>query len=767
MKTVNHSAVKVDGQRLVLGKPAYTADLADEHGLVVKVLRSPHAHAEIRAVDVRKARELPGVACVLTHEDLPRNPITRAGQTYPEPSPYDTFVLDRVVRYVGDAVAIVAAATVRAAEEALTLIEVDYGILEPVLEYEQALDHTVCIHREPEAHSKVEFGYKPDRNLVCHMEEQTGDVDKELLDCPVIHQGVYRTQGQAHGMMEPFAASASLDLQGRLVVVSSTQIPFHVRRTLGTAFGLPLSRIRVIKPRIGGGFGGKQTVAGEIYVAAVTLATGKPCKMIYTRRETFESTTCRHPMRMDITLGADEEGHIKAIDVDVLGNTGAYGEHAATVLLAGCFKGMPLYSRCAIRYRGAMVYTNQRPSGALRGYGVTQICFALESAMDELAARLEMDPVELRRINMIRKGDNYNPVGPPDQSKELLSCQLPACLELGAKAIGWDERTGRDPGAGTKVRGKGMALSMQGSGLPGIDLASATIKLNDDGFFNLMVGATDLGTGSDTILSQIAAEELGVALEQVVPYSSDTDLTPFDSGAYASSTTYLSGNAVRRAAARMKDMIEEEAAKLFMVEREQVVFDSAFVTSRIDGQTMDLKKLAQERLYMVEQKQLAVTESFVGKHSPPPFVAGFAEVEVDTQTGKIDLIHYAAAVDCGVPVNPNLCRIQVEGGSVQGIGMALFEQALFDTAGRLRNNSFLNYKIPCRTDLGKISVAFAQGNEPTGPFGAKSLGEVVINPPAPAILNAIFDATGIRFRSLPVTPEDMLMALLKQEQASL
>ena len=760
--SVGISGRKKDGLALATGKPAYTADLAPGDALVVKVLRSPHAHARILSIDASEALKVPGVECILTHQDLPDTRITRAGQSWPEPSPRDKRVLEDRVRYVGDDVAIVGARSQQAAQDALDRIQVEYEELEAVTDFEKALDNPVLVHPEADVSTLVETGFDAGRNLVAEVDEGYGDVGKELASSAVILDETYYTPAQAHAMMEPYASSARLDLQGRLEITSSTQIPFHVRRSLGEAFGLPLSRIRVIKPRVGGGFGGKQTMAGELYVAAVTLATGKPSAMVFTRKETFTSTTCRHPMRIRVRLGAGPGGDLRAVDLEVLSDTGAYGEHAPTVLLAGGFKGLPIYSKArAMGYRGQAVYTNLRPSGAMRGYGVTQICFALESAMDELAGRLGMDPLELRRKNMIATGDNYNPLGSPEQARALRSCALPWCLEEGIRLSGWDQ--GQKTESGGKLVGLGMALSMQGSGLSGLDMGSARIKLNDSGFFNLLVGATDIGTGSDTILSQMAAEVLEVPLEQVIPYSSDTDLTPFDSGAYASSTTYVSGTAVVRAASSLKEQILAAGAEILGLPEHEAFYRDGAVRSRDGEQVLPLAKLAEMLTYRRDLRQLEGSGSFTGEESPPPFVAAFARVEVDPETGKTDLTDYLLLLDCGVLINPALARIQAEGGSVQGIGLGLFEQAKTDERGRLMTDSFLSYKIPCRSDLPVIRTVFADSMEPSGPFGAKSIGEVVINPAAPAIANAVAAATGIRFRDLPITPEKVLMALLKKE----
>jgi putative selenate reductase molybdopterin-binding subunit len=765
MNEVNRPVPKLDGKGLVMGRPAYTDDLAPENALIVKVLRSPHPFAKIKRIEAKRALRIPGVACVLTYKDLPRNVITRAGQGYPEPSPYDKFVLDDVVRYCGDEVALIAAVSEAVAEEALDLIEVEYELLEPVLDFEAAEGHRSVLHPEPEAHSKFEIGMDAGRNIAAAYCMKIGDVDAVLKDCPVVIRDRYYTQAQAHVMLEPHIAASYFDMHGRLTVISSTQTPFHLRRVIGQAFNIPRKDVRVIKPRIGGGFGGKQMTHCEPLVAAVTLKTGRPAKLVYSRREVFEGTFSRHPMRIDVALGATRDGMIKAIDFAVLSDTGAYGEHALTVLMGAGSKPLPIYNKAeAVRFDGKVVYTNHVPAGAYRGYGAVQGLFALESAVDQLAEALQMDPIELRRKNMIGEGET-SPIfkimgeGGEGVAMTMDSCQLDYCVRRGMELIGWDRKFPKQTLPSAKVRGVGMALAMQGSGIANIDMASAVIKLNDDGFFNLTVGATDIGTGSDTVLAQIAAEALLVRTDQIIVYSSDTDLTPFDKGAYASSTTYVSGNAVKQAAENMRKLIESEGARKLRVAEGEVEYDGTVIRRKDGKGSISLADLATGLFYHANQRQLVASDSYVGQKSPPPYMAGFAEVEVDLETGRIDLLEYAAVVDCGTTINPNLARIQVEGGLVQGIGMAMYEEVRYAGQGKLLTNNLLFYNIPNRKDINKVTVEFAESYEPSGPYGAKSVGEIGIDTPPAAIANAVYNATGIRIKDLPITPEKVLMAL--------
>ncbi|KLO24557.1 MULTISPECIES: xanthine dehydrogenase family protein molybdopterin-binding subunit [unclassified Marinitoga] len=762
MKEVKSSIKKVDGIGLVSGKPVYTDDLAPKNALIVKVLRSPHAFARIKNIDTKEAESLDGVECILTYKDVPKNRFTRAGQGYPEPSPYDKYIFDEYVRYVGDEVAAVAAKDEYTAEKALKLIKVEYEVLEPVLDFEKSKGSKSIIHPEKDFQSEGFISSDPKNNIAATYEMSIGNIEEEIKKSEVVIKERFYTQAQAHVMMEPHSAFSYIDMQGRLVVVSSTQVPFHVRRILSRALDIPIKNIRVIKPRVGGGFGGKQGIHGEPYVALITLKTGKPAKIYYTRKEVFESTYTRHTMRFDITIGADKNGKINVIDVKGLSDTGAYGEHALTTFMVAGSKVLPMYNKVkAVRFGGDVVYTNHPSAGAFRGYGAIQANFAIESAMDILAHKLNMDPVKLREINMIREKETspiFKIMGEGREGVEMIvnSCKLDECIEKGVKKIDWENKF-RSKKEGKKVKGVGMAIAMQGSGIAKIDMASATLKLNDDGSFNLLIGATDIGTGSDTILSQIAAEVLNVPTDDIIPYSSDTDITPFDTGAYASSTTYVSGNAVRIAAEKMKKEIIKAGAEYFEISEEKVSFNGKEI---IAGENkITLKKLAEILYYNENQKQLSVTGSYVGEESPPPFMAGFAEVEVDTETGKIDLLNYVAVVDCGTPINPNLAKVQVEGGLAQGIGMAIYEEVIYDKNGRLLTNNLMNYKIPSRVDINKLDVELVESYEPSGPFGAKSVGEIGIDTPPAAIANAIFNAIGVRIKDLPITPEKVLKAL--------
>jgi CO/xanthine dehydrogenase Mo-binding subunit len=746
MKFVNKEMKKVDGIGLITGKPFYTEDLvANQEYLVIKLLRSPHAYARIKNINTTIAEKVPGVEAIYTYRDVPQTMFTLAGQSYPEPSPYDRKILDEYVRYVGDPVAIVAAVDEQTAEKAMKLIKVDYEVLEAVVDYEKALDSHILVHKD-RAHTNYDtIGYDNTRNLASSYLQEKGDVEKGFAESEVILENTYYTQPQIHAMMETYRAASYFDVYGRLTVISSTQIPFHVRRHLARALEYPSSKIRVVKPKLGGGFGGKQTSVCEIYTAFVTLKTGKPSKIIYTRKETQAYSNTRHGMRLTVKIGSDREGNIKAIDINVLSNTGAYGEHAPTVTSLVVYKTFPLYAKVPMRCKANIVYSNTMVGGAFRGYGATQGTFAVESAVNELAHRLGMDPTEVRMKNLV------------DQS-ETVSGDIKKCIEIGKEAFDWKNREVVDMGNG-KVRASGMAVTMQGSGIAGVDTGSATVKFHDSGDFTLMLGVTDMGQGCDTVLTQMAAEILDVPMEKIIVNTADTDTSPYDPGAYASSGTYVTGNAVIIACEKMRKEITEMAARLMKKPVEEIEFKGEYVEDR-DGNRLTLRDIGERAVSFEGKTQITTTGTWGGETSPPPFIASFAEVEVDTLTGEVNVLDFLSVADCGTPINPALARVQVEGGIAQGIGLALTEEITIDKNGKLLQDTLMQYKIPSRKDIGpKVNVIFSHSNEPTGPFGAKSIGEVVINTASPAIADAVYKATKARVRSLPITSEKLFWAM--------
>ena len=763
MKYVNKPVRKKDAMQLVTGKPVYMDDIAPKDCLIVKLLRSPHANAIVTSINKIAAMKVDGIEAIYTWEDIPQDGrlYTQAGQTYPEMSPYDRLIMDRHVRYVGDVVAIVAGRDEKCVDKALKLIKVQYEVLEPILDFHKAKDNKILVHPEDNWESLVPVGADNKRNLCAHDETGSGDIEEVLKNSDVIIDHVYHTKACQQTMMETFRTFCTIDTYGRLNVVSSTQIVFHCRRILANALHIPKSMIRVSKPRIGGGFGAKQTSISEVYPAYVTWMTKKPSKIIFTREESMTASTPRHEMEVHVRLGASKDGIVNGIDMYTLSNTGAYGEHGPTTVGLSGHKSIPLYGKAkAFRFVSDVVYTNVMSAGAYRGYGATQGLFAVESAVNELAAKLHMDPFELRMKNIVKEGD----VMPAYYGQVNTSCALDRCLERVKKMIDWDNKYPvRDMGNG-KVRAVGMGMAMQGSGITSVDVGSATIKVNDDGFYTLAIGAADMGTGCDTILAQIAAEVLDCSIDEITVFGADTDTSPYDSGSYASSTTYVTGKAVEQCALKVREQICKLGAELLKCPESEVVFDGKFVkhenSKEIQVSLTDIATASQ----CGNNIALEATVTNSSPLSPPPFMVGAAEVEVDLETGEAKVIDYAAAVDCGTPVNPNLARVQAEGGILQGIGMTLTENITYSKKGKLAENSLMQYKIPTRIDIGHICVEFESSYEDAGPFGAKSIGEVVINTPLPAVSDAIFNATGTRFYELPITPEKIAMAVAEREK---
>lgn len=755
-KYVGQSIVKKDAKALLSGKPAYTDDFVPENALVVKLMRSPHAFAKIKNIDISKAMLVPGVEIIVTHKEVPKKRFTLAGQTFPEPSPYDRLILDEYVRFVGDPVAIVAGKDEACCRKAMKLIKVEYEVLEPILDFKQSLDNPILIHPEDNYVGHDGQGTNQKRNLCASSEQVDGDVDAILAQCDYLVEESYHIKAVNQAMMEPFTAYTYMDVYDRMVVQSATQIPFHVRRIVSHALDVSKSRVRVIKPRIGGGFGAKQTAVCEVYPAIVTYLTKKPAHLTFTREECFTNGSPRHEMEVKIRLGADKSGKFRAIDLYTLSNTGAYGEHGPTTVgLTGTKSLSMYYGLEAHRFAYDVVYTNRLSSGAYRGYGATQGIFALESAVNELAHKMNIDPMKLREMNMVHEGDRLTHY----YGESATSCALDACVEKVKEMIGWDQKYPCYEVAPNKVRAVGMAMAMQGSGISGVDVGSVQLKLNDDGFYTLMVGCSDMGTGCDTILAQMAADCLGCDLENIVVYGVDTDQSPYDSGSYASSTTYVTGMAVVKCCEMMMKKIKKAASQILEIPMDELSFDGERVCAVSDeANGLSLPDLV-TKLQAGTGEVLYAQSSHTSPVSPPPFMAGAAEVEIDLETGKVTPIDYVACVDCGTIINANLARVQTEGGLVQGIGMSLYEDILYTDKGNLMTNNFMQYKIPSRIDTGKVRVDFVETYEQSGPFGAKSIGEVVINTPAPAIADAVYNGTGLRFRSMPITAEKVFMGL--------
>jgi putative selenate reductase molybdopterin-binding subunit len=786
----------VDAIKLAQGKPAFAADLEMRGLLYAKVLKSPHAHAIIKSIDAAKARSLPGVAAVLTHEDIPRVAFSTAGQSDPIPGPLDCFSLDRKVRFVGDRVAFVAAETLEIAEQALRLIDVEYEILPVLLDTRQAMQAGAPIlHDEPDY---VNFADSDaSRNLAAEIRIDIGNVEQGFKEADHIFEAEYEVPKVQQAHIEPHAVVTYWDEDDRLVIRTSTQVPFHVRRILSPVLGLPIKRIRVIKPRIGGGFGGKQEVLLEDVAAHLTIATGRPVLFEYTREEEFIASRSRHPMIVRLKTGVTKDGTITANEMYALSDTGANGAHALTVTGNTGHKSMALYvgdgkyrENPNIRYYADVVYTNRPPSGAYRGYGVPQGYWPLERHMEKIAHELGMDPLEFRLKNTLRAGELHPfstawSEGREPRPETIETCALDECVRQGAAAIGWDQKYGNENwhqvhGQPHLRKGVGVATVMQGTAIPYLDMGGASIKMNDDGSFNLLVGATDLGTGSDTVLAQMAAEVLGCPVEDILVYSSDTDFTPFDKGAYASSTTYISGAAVVKAAKQAAERIKVRAAEMLHqrysdAEGEKVSESSTIKPSEIDlrnrcayapdGSFVTLQAIAYNALHHENQEQIMGIGSFVSPVSPPPFAAQFAEVTVDTETGQVTVDKLVMAVDSGVIVNPITASGQVEGGMVQALGYAVCEEMVFDEKGYVREKDFRNYHIFQSHEMPELETIFVETFEPSHPFGVKAVAEIPMDGVAPAVGNAVFNAVGVDIDINPITPEKVWRALRDKDNS--
>lgn len=757
MKHIGKSYDKVDAKGILSGKPSYTGDFVPKDALIIKVLRSPHAQAKIKSIDTSKAKLIPGVEAIFTYEDVPNTRFTLAGQTYPEPSAYDALILDPVVRYVGDEVALVVAKDEATALKAMPLIKVEYEVQKPVLDLRTAMGHETVVHPEDDILNHIPVGQDYKRNICVSYHKRVGDIEAELAKCDYVVEGTYFDQATRQSAMEPFQSFGYIDHLGRIVIVSSTQIVFHVRRHIARALGIPASKIRVIKPRIGGGFGSKQTACTELMTAFVTWKLHKPCYLLYDRTEAQTCSTTRHAREWYIRVGATKDGIIQVIDMDSITDAGAHATHCFTTTTAGEHKSVPLYNKAkAVHYGTEGVYMNHTPGGAFRGYGATEALWPLECAVNRLADEMGIDPAELRQKNLIAAGER-SLVYDPDEIMD--SGLFQETVNKVKEMARWDERPHSWDIDERYRGGLGMALALQGSGVANIDVASVEIRLGDDGNYTLYTGSSDMGMGANTILTQMACEALGCPMESMTVVESDTDIVPFDPGSYASSTTYVTGTAAKMAAEELREKIINKLAQFMDVKPEDIDFDGLVGTTKDGTKKMSVQELAPKLLVGTTSEQLTGFATWGSHTSPPPFMASIAEVKVDKQTGQIIPLHMYNCVDCGTVVNPKLARVQVEGGAVQAIGMALYEDVRYSSNGRLETNNFMTYKIPTRQDIGELHTAFVESYEESGAYGVKSIGEIVINTACPAIQHAVKNAVGADIRILPMTPEKVFMGM--------
>lgn len=765
LRIVGKPEIKVDGNKLAKGKPAFTDDIYIKDMLYGELLTSPHAHARIKNIDTSKALALDGVHAVMTYKDVPRVKYATGGQSYPQPLPFDQVSLDDKVRHVGDRVAIVAAESRKIAQKALRLIDVEYEVLPAVLDAEEAMQEGApVIHDEED----TEGIFDAKHNVIYHIEAEVGDLEQAFSNADHVFNGEFRTPKQHHAQMEPHVCITYWDEDERLVVRSSTQVPFHARRIIAPLIGLPVKRIRVIKPRIGGGFGGKQEILLEDLCAHLTIATGRPVRMELSRRQEFISSRSRHPHVIRYKVGV-KDNKVDAVELRLIGDTGAYATHGLTVQMVGGFKGLSLYNAPNSRFNCDVVYTNTPVSGAYRGYGTMQETFALEVLMEEIAETIGLDVVEFKRTNWLKVGEPMLLSSQLGEGREgfeqtMETNGLEDCVNIGLEAMDYyKKREEFKNQEGVIRKGIGMGVVMHGSGIAGLDMAAATLKMNDDGSFNLLIGATDIGTGSDTILAQMAAEVLGIPVEDFIVYSSDTDFTPFDKGAYASSTTYISGGAVKKTAMKIAEQVREHAAMMLdMKEPDSLKLEDRKVIAP-DGSSVTFAEVALNSLHNKNQHQIMATASHMSYKSPPPTAAQFAEVEVDTETGEVKVARLLMVVDCGRVINPITAAGQVEGGMVQGLGFVHNEETVYDEKGMMENARLAAYHPYKPNEMPPMDVIFVQTDDPSGPFGAKSIAEISIDGVAPAVVNAVHNAVGVWMRDLPITPEKVWRKLQRRE----
>jgi len=763
MKIVGQKTRRVDGLALAKGKPVFSDDISKKDFLYAKILHSSIAHGRIKSIEKTEALKIEGIVTILTHEDFSVHYYTTAGQGFPEPSPRDTRIFDDTIRFVGDRVAVVAGESLEAVEKALELIHVEYEELPAILDMRKSTNNETVIHPGKDGFS---FLHDANRNIAANIDEELGDVESGLEESTHVFEGTYYTPYAQQAHIEPHITLTWLDENDRLIIRTATQVPFHVRRIVGEVLDIPVGKIRVIKPRIGGGFGGKQEILNEEVCAAVTMKTGKPCRLEYTREEEFYAARSRHPQYVTYKIGLTKDCTINAIDMEILQNSGGYGPHSLTVMSVTASKTLALYRSPDVRIRANSVYTNLPPAGAYRGYGAPQGFFALESLMDEIAEKLNLDPIDFRKKNYFQKGDEIPIAKALGEGREgypviLNSNGIEACIDRGRELIQWDTIRSSEK-KGIFRRGVGLATVAQASGIAGVDMGSVYIKMNEDASFNLNVGATDLGTGSDTALAQIAAEVLGVNVDNIIVISSDTDTTPFDTGAYASSTTYISGGAVKKAAEDVLQQILEQGKKILNAPNAKIE-DNHVVSS--NGKSISYKNICIKSFYTDHQKQIQATASKLSYDSPPPYNATFADVTVDMETGFVKVNKIVSISDSGQIINPQMSEGQAEGAIPQSLGMALSEFMIFDDKGRAVNRDFEHYHIYTSIDMPEIITEFVHTSEPTGPFGAKAVAEIPINGPAPAVANAIYNACGVRIRKLPITPEAVLSGIQKRKNS--
>lgn len=769
MEVVTKPQPKLDAMDLTLGKPIFADDFAPKDCLIIKLIRSPYAFARVKSFNTKAAEKVPGVVKIYTCFDVPKLYYSNSGSPFPEGSPLDKRIAAEYPAYVGDTVGFVAAENEEAAKKAVKLVKVEYEVLKPVFDPEESAKGEILVHPDKDVICLSERNlFDRLHNRVARVERIWGDVDKVMSECSVVVEDTFRMQAQSHCMIETHRAYAFMDRRGNVVIVGPMQSPHHAARVVSRATGIPHKKIIAQKVNVGGGFGGKNGLTGEIFAAYVTWDTGRPSKCIFERKESFGCATTRHAMKLHIKLGADENGVIKAIDLNAITDSGAYGEATASVISCGCSNTLPIYSKVkAIRYINSAYYTNKVAAGALRGFGATQTAFALGSAVSELAEKLNMDITEIQQKNIIRVGEShpYLGVGSPEHPEVLLSTSLPQCIERGKELIGWDKKIKPVMIDEHTVHAVGMSVAMHCSSTAGFDKTDAEIRLNYDGTFTLFTSGADLGTGSNTVLMQIAGEALRTPIDDIHHINGNTIVCTYDKGAYSSSTIFATGNAVKKAAdALYQKILSAARKKLALDESVHLEIDDGVVHNDDHSAEISVYDIAQYVASVFSGlPQLSAVGTFLGEACPPPFVACFAEIDVDLETGKVKLDRIVSVADCGRVLNPLTCQAQLEGGIGMGIGLAMFEEVHYSELGKLQTNTFMQYKMPCIEDIPEVTAEFIDSIEPEGPFGAKSLGEVSLHTPPAAICDALNRACGVRIHDLPITPEKVLRGLWEKE----
>lgn len=785
LKHVGKNRGKVDGVQLVKGERAFVEDMVNKESCYLKILRSPHAHSYITNIDISEAEKIPGVVYILTHKNCPNIYYNQAGQGFPEPSPYDRKMFGQKVLHVGDRVAAVVAESLEIAEKAIREIRVDYELLEPVLSINEAskpnapilhnsiieyksgepddLDNSHTDKRDGKIIYQFPIGANPHKNIAASVDGGIGDIELGFKEADIRLEREFQTTQVQCTPLEPHVCYTKMEGE-RLIIHASTQVPWHLRRIVAYVLGISENKIRVIKERVGGGFGSKQDIVMDEVCAYLTYLTGRSIYFRFTREEEFIASRTRHPMKIKVKLGAKKDGKLTAMQMDVLANTGPYGSHSLTVPMNACSKSLSLLLCDNITFSVKTYYSNIPPTGAYQGYGAPKGSFAIQTAMAELAEKLDMDPLELLEINRVREGDKLEILrclgeGREGKAVRIQSCGLGSALKRGKELIQWGKKEISDQ-PDTFI-GKAGVIVQQGSGLPGLDASNATIKMLGDGTFMVFTGGADIGTGLDTLAVKIAAEALHTDIDMISIISGDTDITPFDTGAYASSGTFFSGNAVLKCAEKMMETIFLTAANILNENPEDLKVISP---SRIKGKKSEItySEIAHHTQSGEGVGQLICSAGYTTEDAAFPYGAHFCQVEVNRRTGELKVQKYYALQDCGTPINPELAQGQMYGGVLKSIGHSLWEEMILDRTGRCLNPNLLDYKVPMIKDIPEdFRAELVYTKDPYGPYGGKSIAEISTNGAAAVLAIAIHDAIGVWLRKWPFSPESILKVLGK------